>query len=470
MRRTLLLPLIVSCALFIENLDSTVLSTSLPMIAKDLAVDPIALKLALTSYLVSLAVFIPISGWVADRVGARITFATAIGVFMLGSLCCAFSGSLPAFVAARFLQGTGGAMMVPVGRLVLLRSIPKRELVQALNTLTMPALVGPVIGPPLGGFITTYFHWSWIFLINLPIGAVGVWLALRFIPPLRERDMPPLDAIGFALSGLGLAATTLGTATLWDPAMPARWSILCIGVGAASLAAYGLHERRAAYPLLDLALLRVPTFRAGVVGGALFRVGYGAVPFLLPLMLQVGFGMTPFQSGLLTFVSAVGSFFMKTLSSAILRRWGFRTVLSVNAILAPLTIAACALFAAGTPHAVILAVLGVGGCVRSLQFTSMNAISYAEIAQPRMSRATSLASVVQQLALSFGVTVGAYALQLAGHATGDHGLAVANFRFAFGAVALVAMTSISQFVRLPADAGAEMSGQGGARPAVDAPE
>src|SRR5215207_5001817 len=199
MRRSLLLPLIVSCALFIEQVDSTVLSTSLPLIARDLGVDPIALKLALTSYLVSLAVFIPISGWIADRYGARTTFTTAIAIFLGGSLCCAASSSLAALVAARALQGMGGAMMVPVGRLVILRSIPRSELVAALTYLTMPALIGPMIGPPLGGFITTYFHWRWIFLINLPIGLVGIVLARRFVPDLRDPSPPPLDRIGFAL-------------------------------------------------------------------------------------------------------------------------------------------------------------------------------------------------------------------------------------------------------------------------------
>ena len=440
-------------------MDATVLSTALPMIARDLAVEPIALKLALTSYLISLAVFIPISGWVADRVGARTTFASAIAVFIVGSLCCAVSRSLEAFVAARFLQGVGGAMMVPVGRLVLLRSIPRSELVRALNTLTIPALVGPVIGPPLGGFITTYFHWSWIFLINIPIGALGFWLALKFIPNLREADVPPLDRTGFVLSGIGLGATMLGLATLWEHMLSIGWSAACVVVGVGCLYGYLRHARRVAHPLLDLGLFRLATFRAGVIGGAMFRVGQGALPFLLPLMLQIGFGMSPLDSGLLTFVSAVGALFMKTMASRILRHWGFRTVLVVNSVFASLTVASCALFSAGTPHLVILAVLLFGGCLRSLQFTSLNAISYADVSQREMSQATSMASVAQQLAASLGVTVGAYALQASSWLRGGVVLQVPDFRIAFVVIGVIAMSSTLYFRRLPPDAGAELAGR-----------
>jgi EmrB/QacA subfamily drug resistance transporter len=459
LRPSLLLPLIVACALFIENVDATVLATALPAIARDLAVEPIALKLALTSYLVSLAVFIPISGWVADRVGARTTFATAIAVFMLGSLCCAVSRSLEAFVAARFLQGVGGAMMVPVGRLVLLRSIAKSELVRALNTLTIPALVGPVIGPPLGGFITTYVHWSWIFLINLPIGALGIVLALRHVPNVREADVPPLDRRGFVLSGIGLAATTMGLATVWEPMVSIAWSIGGAALGVVSIAAYLRHARRAPHPLLDLRLFRHATFRAGVVGGAVFRVGVGAVPLLLPLMLQVGFGLSPLDSGLLTFASAVGALFMKTLSTWILRRFGFRSTLVLNAVIASLLMAACALFGPATPHVVIIAVLLAGGCMRSLQFTSLNAISYADVSQREMSQATSMASVAQQLAASTGVTVGAYLLQLSMLARGAPALAVSDFRVAFLLVGAISLSSFLVLRRLPADAGAELAGR-----------
>jgi EmrB/QacA subfamily drug resistance transporter len=459
MRSSLRIPLIVACGLFIENMDSTVIATALPAIAGDLRVDPIALKLALTSYLLGLAVFIPISGWVADRVGAQTTFATAVGVFMLGSIACAASSSLEAFVASRFLQGVGGAMMVPVGRLVLMRSIPKSELIPALNYLAMPALIGPVIGPPVGGFITTYFHWRWIFLINIPICVLGIWLALRFIPNFRERDQPRFDGIGFILSGIGLSAAMLGLATLWEHMLSPRSSAICVAVGMVALAAYGWHAGRTEHPLLDLRLFRLSTFRAGVIGGALFRAGQGAVPFLLPMMLQIAFGLNPLQSGLLTFAAAVGALFMKTLTTAILGRWGFRTVLAVNAVAASVVLAACGLFSITTPHAMIFTVLLIGGCLRSLQFTSLNAISFAEVSQREMSQATSLMSVGQQLSMSLGVMIGAYALQGAAWIRGGPGLLAQDFQMAFFVVSVVAMTSVIYFLKLSPAAGAELAGR-----------
>jgi EmrB/QacA subfamily drug resistance transporter len=458
MRSSLRIPLIVACGLFIENMDSTVISTALPAIATDLRVDPIALKLALTSYLVALAVFIPISGWVADRVGAQTTFASAIGVFMLGSILCAASGSLEAFVASRFLQGIGGAMMVPVGRLVLMRSTPKTELIAALNYLAMPALVGPVVGPPIGGFITTYFHWRWIFLINIPICLFGIWLALRFIPNFREQDRPPFDGIGFVLSGIGLSAAMLGLATLWEHMLSASASAACVLAGALTLALYVRHARRTEHPLLDLRLFRLSTFRAGVVGGTLFRAGQGSVPFLLPMMLQIPFGLTPLQSGLLTFSAAVGALFMKTLTTAIFGRWGFRGVLSVNAVAASVTLAAFGFFTANTPHAILVTVLLLSGCLRSLQFTGLNAISFAEVSQRDLSRATSLMSVAQQLAMSLGIMVGAYALQGAQALREGPGLVVQDFRLAFFVVGAVATTSVIYFFKLAPEAGAEMAG------------
>src|SRR5688500_6598178 len=268
-----LLPLIVACALFIENMDSTVISTSLPAIAEDLATDPIALKLALTTYMLALAVFIPISGWVADRFGARPTFMSAIGVFLLGSIACAASVSLETMVAARFLQGMGGALMVPVGRLVLLRTVPKNELVQALSWLTIPALIGPVVGPPLGGFITTYFDWRWIFLINLPIGILGLILATIFFPDIREEKPERFDGRGFFLVGFGLATFVTGSTSLGLGVIPAWLVLTLLATGAVLLAAYVWHALRIPAPILDLRLLRLRTFRASIIGGFLFRMG-----------------------------------------------------------------------------------------------------------------------------------------------------------------------------------------------------
>jgi EmrB/QacA subfamily drug resistance transporter len=458
MKSKRLLPLIVACALFIENMDSTVISTSLPAIALDFGTEPIALKLALTTYLLSLAVFIPISGWVADRFGARPTFITAIAVFLLGSIACAASGSLEAMVAARFLQGMGGAMMVPVGRLVLLRVVPKNELVQALSWLTIPALVGPMVGPPLGGFITTYFNWRWIFLINLPMGALGIALAWRFIPDIREPTQP-LDWRGFALAGIGLALAMFGFSTLGRHMVSTEVALGSLFIGLLALIGYALHARRHPHPLLDLALFRLRTFRAGVVGGSLFRIGIGATPFLLPLMLQLGFGLSPLHSGLLTFVSAVGAMFMKTIAARVLKRYGFRRVLVVNALFASLLLCGYGLFRPETPHIFIIGVLLASGCFRSLQFTSLNAISYAEVDSRRMGQASSLSGMMQQLSLSLGVAVGGYALQLVGEFNARPATAVQNFYVAFVIVGLISASSAWMMWRLPRNAGAEMAGR-----------
>ena len=459
MRTTLLLPLIVACALFMENMDSTVIATSLPVIARDLGENPLSLKLALTAYLVSLAVFIPVSGWMADRFGSRTVFRAAIAVFMAGSLACGFSDSLGGFVAARFLQGMGGAMMVPVGRLVLLKSVPKSELVQALSYLTIPALLGPVIGPPLGGFISTYFSWRWIFLINIPIGVLGIYLASRFIPNLTEDEIAPLDVRGFVLSGVGLSLLTLGLATAGEHLVSRATSLACTIAGAAALAFYVLHARHCAHPVLDFRFLRVATYRTGVLGGALFRVGVGAMPFLLPLLLQLGFGYSALQSGLLTCSSALAAMFMKTLAVAILRRFGFRAVLTWNALIAAASIAVYGLFTATTPYALMVAALLAGGFFRSLQFTAMNALSYADIDRGAMSPASSLANVTQQIALSLGVTAGAYALEFTAGLRGHAQVEAADFSVAFAVVSLVAASSFLFNVRLAREAGAEVSGR-----------
>lgn len=458
MQRSKLLPLIVACALFMENTDSTVIATSLPVIAKSLGEDPIALKLALTSYLVSLAVFIPISGWMADRFGARTIFRSALCVFMLGSLLCAVSNSLGAFVGARFIQGMGGAMMVPVGRLVILRSVSKSEIVGALAYLTIPALVGPVVGPPLGGFITTYFDWRWIFLINIPIGLVGLVLASLFFEDVREEDVPPLDIRGFLLSSIGFASLMLGLNTGGRHLVPEAVSYACVLGGAAALTAYWFHAQRVPYPVLNLSLFRILTFRTGVIGGSVFRTGIGAIPFLLPLMLQLGFGLDALQSGLITFVSAAGALIMKTLAKSILTRFGFRRVLTVNAVIGAAFLAASGLFTPTTPHAIILSVLLVGGCFRSLQFTGINALSYADVSNREMSSATSLSGVAQQLSLSIGVTIGAFALESAHVLHGGKTLAAGDFWPAFLIVGLISASSVFWMIQLAPDAGAEVSG------------
>jgi EmrB/QacA subfamily drug resistance transporter len=370
-----IVPLIVATALFMENMDSTVISTSLPAIAQALGTNPLALKLAVTSYLLSLAIGIPASGWTADRFGTRNVFRAAIGVFVLGSIGCAASHSLQEFVFARIVQGMGGAMMTPVGRLIMVRSIDKQRLVHAMSLVTVPALIGPICGPPLGGFITTFASWHWIFLINVPIGLIGIALASRFIANIRIERPDPFDFIGFILSGCAVAVLAFGLSAMGLDFLPTSVvaSLLCGGAIAA--AAYVIHARYAPAPILDLNLLRLPTFRASIFGGFLFRLGIGALPFLLPLLLQVGFNLTPFQSGLITFTAALGAMFMKAAVASVLRRFGYRNVLLYNALISSAFLAACASFVQGMPFAAMVAILLSGGFFRSLQFTSISTIA-----------------------------------------------------------------------------------------------
>jgi EmrB/QacA subfamily drug resistance transporter len=438
-------------------MDSTVISTSLPAIAVDIGANPLALKLAITSYLLSLAIFIPASGWTADRFGARAVFRAAIAVFVIGSIGCAMSSSLTDFVIARILQGVGGAMMTPVGRMVLVRSIAKRELVGAMAWVTTPALIGPVMGPPIGGFITTYASWHWIFLINVPIGILGILLATKYIPDVRAEVHERFDVKGIILSGLGIAGLAFGLSVAGLNFLP--WPIVAalVVAGAFFTGAYLMHAKRTPHPALDLTLFRLPTFRASVYGGFLSRLGLGALPFLLPLMLQVGFGMTPFQSGLITFATALGAISVKALTTAILRWFGFRSVLIFNSITSAALLAACAAFTITTPTIVMLAVLLVGGFFRSLQFTSINTIAYAEVEPRLVSKATALVTVGQQLSVSAGVALGAFAVEttvaLRGHAT----IQAADFQPAFLVVAFVSACAALVFMRLPEDAGAELA-------------
>ncbi len=453
----MLIPLIVACGLFMENLDSTVLSTSLPAIAADLHVEPISLKLALTSYLLSLAVFVPISGWVADKYGARIVFMAAIAVFTGGSALCGLSNNLPELVLYRVIQGLGGAMMVPVGRLVILRSVSKSEMISALAWLTIPALLGPVIGPPLGGFITTYLHWRWIFYLNVPIGALGLVLTWNFITNVMEVHTPPLDKTGFVLSGLGLSAFVFGLALLGENTGSLTTGLILAGAGLAICAAYVWHARRAENPVIDLRLLRIPTFRASVIGASFFRIGVGAIPFLLPLMLQLSFGLTPFQSGMITFAAAAGAVIMKATAAPIIRYFGFRTVLIVNSIISAAFMGVNGSFTAATPHIIIITVLLAGGFFRSLELTAINALADADIRPAEMSRATSFASVAQQVSLSLGVAIGALILQIARNMRGEAQLSQGDFALGFWIIAAIGAISVISFLRLPIGAGAELS-------------
>lgn len=450
-RRPALVTLVVASALFMQSLDTTVVATALPAMARSFGQTPEHLNLAITAYLLSLAVFIPASGWVADRFGARTVLIAAIGLFAAGSLACGLAGSLPALVAARVVQGLGGALMVPVGRLVVLRAVPKAELVDAMAFITVPALVGPVIGPPLGGFLTTFVSWRWIFWINLPIAAIGIALSWWLVGDRREHDPASFDLKGFALSGMGLAALMFGLETAGRGLVPAGVVAALLAGGAVLALFYRRHAARTPHPIIDLGLLAIPTFRASVLGGLLFRIGVGATPFLLPLVFQLGFELTAFGSGLLTAASASGALLMKTTAGPILRRLGFRRVLVGNAVVSGVFIVACAAFTPGMPYLPILAILVLGGFFRSLQFTGINTLAYADVPDARMAAATGFASMMQQLSLSLGVTVAALTLHLGGAAgAGGHAPAFILVGAASAAAALV-------FARLPADAGAVLT-------------
>jgi len=454
-----IVPLIVATALFMENMDSTVISTSLPAIAAALGTNPLALKLAVTSYLLSLAIFIPASGWTADRYGTRNVFRAAIAVFVLGSIGCAASHSLQEFVLARIVQGMGGAMMTPVGRLIMVRSIDKRRLLNAMALVTIPALIGPICGPPLGGFITTYASWHWIFLINVPIGIVGMALASRFIANIRVERPDPFDFIGFLLSGCAIAGLAFGLSAMGLEFLPTSVVASLLAVGAVSAVGYLIHAGRTPAPILDLNLFRLPTFRASIFGGFLFRLGIGALPFLLPLLLQVGFHLTPFESGLITFTTALGSMFMKAAVASVLHRFGYRNVLIYNALISSAFLMACASFVQGMPFAAMIAILLSGGFFRSLQFTSINTIAYAEIEPAKMSRATAMVAAAQQLSLSTGVAVGALVVELTLRLRHSTSMGINDFPPAFLFVGLLSASAVFIFMRLPHDAGAELSGR-----------
>jgi EmrB/QacA subfamily drug resistance transporter len=452
-------PLIVATALFMENMDSTVIATSLPAIARALGTDPLALKLAVTSYLLSLAICIPASGWTADRFGARNVFRIAIGVFVLGSIGCAASRSLEEFVLARIVQGIGGAMMTPVGRLIMVRSVDKSLLINAMSLVTMPALIGPICGPPLGGFITTYASWHWIFLINVPIGVVGIVMASIYIANIRIEHRDPFDLVGFILSGLAIGGLAFGLSVMGLDFLPVSIVAMLLCVGAAAAVAYLVHARRTPAPILDLSLFKLPTFRASIFGGFLFRLGVGALPFLLPLLLQIGFDLTPFQSGLITFTTALGSMFMKAAVARVLNRFGYRNVLIYNGLISSAFLAACASFVPGIPFAAMIAILIAGGFFRSLQFTSTNTIAYAEIDPPRMSQATTLTAVAQQLSLSTGVAVGALVVEITLRLKHGATMGAADFPPAFLVVGALSASAALIFTRLAPDAGAELSGR-----------
>ncbi len=424
-----------------QNLDATVLATALPAMARDFHASVTDMSVALTAYLLGLAIFIPISGTLADRLGAKTVFLGAIAIFVSGSMACGLAPNLPAMVAARFFQALGGAMMMPIGRLVLLRLVAKSDMVSAMSWLLMPAMIGPILGPPVGGFIITYLDWRWIFWLNVPMGALGMILVARFIDDVGERARRPFDLLGFLWSGVALGCLMAGFELVLRPGS-GRLAGLLLAVGAAAAALYLAHARRTKHPILDITLMRIGAFRISLLGGSLTRITQGAQPFLLPLMMQLAFGLSAAGSGLITLGLGLGAFAMKGLAHRVLRRFGFRTSLIAVGLLAPAAYAVCGLFSPRWPMILIFAVVVVCGFLMSFQFTAYNTIAYDEVEPDRLSAATSFYSTFQQLGLSLGVCAGAAALQVSILMGGRSAPVLADFAHAFWAVNLVSLTVI----------------------------
>jgi EmrB/QacA subfamily drug resistance transporter len=454
-RRAIVVALIVGCAFFMEGLDSTMIAVSIPAMAKSLGQSPLRLNLVIATYLLSLAVFIPVSGWIADHLGTRVVFCSAIAIFTTGSALCGIAPNLPVLLAMRVIQGFGGAMMTPVGRLILLRSFPRSDLVTAMNWMTIPAMIGPTAGPIVGGFVTTWFSWRAIFFLNLPIGVLGLVLALRLFENFRAPAPTRFDLRGFVISGLGLALFEVAIENLGRPILPGALGAAFFPAALAILALYGWHARHCPDPVLDLTLFRIRTFRIGTVTGGFCRIGLDAAPFLLPLLFQVGFGMSAIQSGLLTFSSSVGAMAVRTLAGPLLRLFGFRRLLAGTASLAAIVTAACGLLRADTPIWLTVALVLLSGCVRSVQYLALNTVSYADMPGPLLSKGTSVAGVAQQVARGFGVAVGAALLAVI---AGPTKVSVGDFRLAFFLVGLIPLIAAFGFLRLTPTDGATVSG------------
>jgi EmrB/QacA subfamily drug resistance transporter len=454
-RLRILIPLIVGCAFFMEGLDSTMIAVSIPAMAKSLGESPLRLNLVITTYLLSLAVFIPVSGWIADRFGARRVFCAAVLIFAGGSALCGLATSLPMLVAMRVVQGFGGAMMTPVGRLILLRSFPRAGLVSAMNWMTIPSMIGPMVGPIIGGVLTSYASWRWIFYLNIPIGLLGGALALRLLENFRAPAPARFDLVGFAVAGIGLFLLEFAIENVGRPMIPPVAGYAFFPLALAALLLYRRHARHFPTPVLDLDLLKIKTFNIGTIAGGVCRMGLDATPFLLPLMFQVGFGMSPVEAGVLSFSSTFGAMFVRSFSRPVLRYFGFRRTLVAAALLSGLVTASYALLSADTPQWLIALAVLLGGCVRSIQYLGLNTISYADVPSAMLSRATGFGGVLQQVARGFGVAIGAALLAIV---AGAEQVTTADFRIVLVLVGLIPLVSVAGFLRLSEADGAEVSG------------
>jgi len=454
-----LLPWLVAVGFFMESLDTTILNTAVPAIAKALQVPPLSMKAVLASYTLSLAVFIPISGWMANRFGTRRVFASAIGIFTLGSFLCGISRDIHWLVAFRILQGGGGAMMLPVGRITMVRTFAKSELINAMSFVAIPGLIGPMLGPVIGGAIIGYFHWSVIFFVNIPIGFVGLLMVYRHLPNYRESRNYALDIIGLVLFGSGIALLSYVLEVFGETTLSGREMLGLLAISAALLSAYGLHTKRTKHPLLRLKLLATRTFRVAVSGNMFTRLGIGGIPFLLPLLYQVGLGYTPIQSGLLIMPQAFAAMSLKLTMPHILRKFGYRAVLIANTLMLGVMIMLFATIGVTTPAWLIVAMAFSYGFLTSLQYTSMNTLAYADIGERDTSPASTIASTVQQLAVSFGVATAslAAALFIPDRLRATPSQLIDGIHLALFALAALTVASTLVFVRLRAQDGDSVS-------------
>ena len=452
----LLIPLIVAFAFLMEQLDATIVTTAIPDMARSLGVTALQMNVTITAYILSLAVFMPVSGWIADRYGARRVFAAALMIFTAASALCGMAESFPVLVAMRTLQGFGGAMMTPVGRLVLIRAFPRNQLVTAMTYMTVPAVIGPVMGPLLGGFLTTYANWRWVFYVNVPIGLVGILLALRFVEDQRLATPARFDVVGFLLCGSGLGLVQFALENIGHPTLPVTAVGAVLAAGLLLLAGYVPYSRGRANAALDLSLFAIRSFRVSTLAGGLSRIGVNAVPFMLPLLFQIGFGLSPATSGMLTFVASVGTLAVRPISSRLLRWFGFRTLLAVNGVFCAGMIASFAAVEPSTPHWIVFLMVLVFGVFRSTQFMTTNTLTYADTPSEKLSRSTALGGVIQQLTISFGISTAAAVL---GMIAGPGRLPdVRDFHIAFLVVALITLISAPGFLQLRREDGAHVSG------------
>ncbi|HWX80184.1 MAG TPA: MFS transporter [Steroidobacteraceae bacterium] len=454
-----LLPWLVAVGFFMESLDTTILNTAVPAMAHALNVPPLSMKAVLASYTLSLAVFIPISGWMANRFGTRRVFASAIGIFTLGSFLCGISNDIHLLVACRILQGSGGALMLPVGRITMIRTFAKSELINALSFVAIPGLVGPMLGPVIGGAIIGYFHWSVIFFVNIPIGLCGLYMVYRHLPNYREERNYPLDIIGLVLFGSGISLLSYVLEVFGETTLSGREMLGLLAISASLLAAYGLHTKGTKHPLLRLKLLGVRTFRVSVSGNLFTRLGIGGIPFLLPLLYQVGLGFSAIQSGLLIMPQALAAMSLKLTMPLILKRFGYRSVLVANTLALGIMIMLFATIDVATPVWLIVMMAFTYGFLTSLQYTSMNTLAYADVGEREASGASTIASTVQQMAVSFGIATASLAAALfipdRLHASAPQ--MIHGIHRALLGLAMLTIVSTSVFWRLRAQDGAAVS-------------